>query len=194
MVEDDIEQLRLDISLALETDDRLEIAKTLSAISVAETAMLLDSMPAQQRDTLWPLIDPSQLGAILLETQDDVSDARLKALEPEEIAAAVEALADVDDQADLILGLPADKLVRILHTLDAHKRERLESVLAYSEDTAGGLMNLDQMTIRADVSLDVVLRYLRMRGEAAGSYRSVVCYRSPRPLPRRIVSTRSAHQ
>jgi len=69
------------------------------------------------------------------------------------------------DQADIILALPTDKLVQTLHTLDANKRERLESVLSYSEDTAGGLMNLDQVTVRADVSLDVVLRYLRIRGE-----------------------------
>ncbi len=89
----------------------------------------------------------------------------MKNLEPEEIAAIVETMADVDDQADIILALPTDKLVKTLHTLDAHKRERLESVLSYSEDTAGGLMNIDQVTIRADVSLDVVLRYLRIRGE-----------------------------
>ncbi|MCG6889457.1 MAG: magnesium transporter [Gammaproteobacteria bacterium] len=165
MVEDDIELLRQDIAVALETDDRLEIAKILDGINIAETAMLLDSMPPQQRDAIWPLIKPADLGAILLEIQDDVSDARLKALEPEEITAIVESLADVDDQADLILDLPPDKLVRVLHRLDAHKRERLESVLAFSEDTAGGLMNIDQVTIRADVSLDVVLRYLRMRGE-----------------------------
>jgi magnesium transporter len=165
MTEDDIEQLRQDVAVALENGDRLEIERILRAVSIAETATLLGSMPAQQRDALWPLIEPSHLGAILLELQDDVSDARLAALNPEEIAAIVESLADVDDQADLILGLPTDRLVRVLHTLDAHKRERLEAVLAFSEDTAGGLMNLDQVTIRADVSLDVVLRYLRMRGE-----------------------------
>jgi magnesium transporter len=165
MVEDDIELLRLDIADALEADDGLEISKILSGINIAETAMLLDSMPTQQRDAIWPLIEPADLGAILLEIQDDVSDARLKVLEPEEITAIVESLADVDDQADLILDLPPDKLVRVLHRLDTHKRERLESVLAYSEDTAGGLMNIDQVAIRADVSLDVVLRYLRMRGE-----------------------------
>ena len=165
MVEDDIELLRQEISVALEADDRLEISTILSGINIAKTAMLLDSMPTQQRDAIWPLIEPADLGAILLEIQDDVSDARLKALEPEEITAIVESLADVDDQADLILDLPPDKLVRVLHRLDTHKRERLESVLAYSEDTAGGLMNIDQVTIRADVSLDVVLRYLRMRGE-----------------------------
>lgn len=165
MVEDDIEQLRQDVSVALEADDSVEISKILSTISVAETALLLDSLPAQQRDSVWPLIEPVDLGAVLLETQDDISDARLKLLDAEEIAAIVETLPDVDDQADIILALPTNKLVETLHTLDEHKREKLEAVLSYSEDTAGGLMNIDQVTIRADVSLDVVLRYLRMRGE-----------------------------
>ena len=165
MVEDDIEQLRQDVSVALEADDSIEISKILSLISVAETAMLLDSLPAQQRDSLWPLIEPEELGAVLLETQDEISDARLKLLDAEQIAAIVETLPDVDDQADIILALPTDKLVETLHTLDGYKREKLESVLSYSDDTAGGLMNIDQVTVRADVSLDVVLRYLRIRGE-----------------------------
>jgi magnesium transporter len=165
MIEEDIEQLRQEVSVALETDDKVEILKLLSSVNVAEIAILLDSLPAQQRDSIWPLIEPSDLGAVLLETQDDISDAKLKELDPEEIAAIVETLPDVDDQADIILALPTDKLVQTLHTLDANKREMLESVLSYSEDTAGGLMNIDQVTVRADVSLDVVLRYLRIRGE-----------------------------
>jgi magnesium transporter len=165
MIEEDIEQLRQEVSVALDTDDNVEILKLLSAVNVAEIALLLDSLPAQQRDSIWPLIEPSDLGAVLLETQDDISDAKLKELDPEEIAAIVETLPDVDDQADIILALPTDKLVQTLHTLDANKREMLESVLSYSEDTAGGLMNIDQVTVRADVSLDVVLRYLRIRGE-----------------------------
>jgi magnesium transporter len=165
MAEDDIERLRKDLSVALEAEDTVEISKILSGIGIAETATLLDSMPSQQREAIWPLLQPEDLGAVMLELQDDVSDARLKDLDPAEIATIVESLDDVDDQADLILGLPTDKLVKILLMLDAHKRERLESVLAYEEDTAGGLMNIDQVTIRADVSLDVVLRYLRIRGE-----------------------------
>ena len=165
MIEEDIEHLRQDVSVALESGDSVEISKSLSSVNVAEIALLLDSLPAQQRDSIWPLIEPGDLGAVLLETQDDISDAKLKELDPEEIAAIVETLPDVDDQADLILALPTDKLVKTLHTLDANKREKLESVLSYSEDTAGGLMNIDQVTVRADVSLDVVLRYLRIRGE-----------------------------
>ena len=165
MVEEDIEQLRQDISVALDAEDEAEISRLLDHVDMAEIALLLDSLPAPQRESIWPLVPPEQLGAVLLETQDDVSDARLRELEAEEIAAIVETLPDVDDQADIILSLPTDKLVRTLHTLDAHKRERLNAVLAYDEDTAGGLMNIDQVTIRGDVSLDVVLRYLRMRGD-----------------------------
>lgn len=165
MVEDDSEQLRQDISIALDAADSIEISKLLSGIGVAQTALLLDSLPSQQRDSLWPLIEPTEMGEVLLETQDDVSDARLKQLEPEQIAAIVETMPDVDDQADIVLALPTDKLVKTLHRLDTNKRTQLESVLSYSEDTAGGLMNIDQVSIRADVTLDVVLRYLRIRGE-----------------------------
>ena len=102
MVEDDIEQLRQDVTVALEADDSVEISKLLSSVSVAETAMLLDSLPALQRDSIWPLIEPAELGAVLLETQDDISDARLRLLSAEEIATIVETLPDVDDQADII--------------------------------------------------------------------------------------------
>ena len=165
MIEEDIEQLRQDVSVALEADDRDAIYKILGTANIAQTSILLESLPSQQRDQIWPQIDPALLGAVLLETGDEVRDNKLKELSSTEIAEIIETLPDVDDQADIILALPTDKLVDILHTLDAQKREKLESVLSYNDDTAGGLMNIDQITIRADVSLDVVLRYLRIRGE-----------------------------
>jgi magnesium transporter len=165
MIEDNIERLRQDVSAALEADNNDAIQEILDSINVAEISSLLDSLPSQQRDLLWPLIDLFSLGAILLETGDEIRDNILRELSPRDIATIIETLPDVDDQADIILSLPTEKLVNVLHTLDAQKREKLESVLSYSDDTAGGLMNIDQITIRADVSLDVVLRYLRIRGE-----------------------------
>lgn len=165
MIEDNIEQLRQNISIALEDDNDSAITRVIDGIGIAELANLLESLPSQQRDLIWPQIDPILLGGVLLETGDEVRDKKLKELDADEITAIIETLPDVDDQADLLLSLPTEKLVGILHTLDTHKREKLESVLSYSEDTAGGLMNLDQVTIRADVTLDVVLRYLRMRGD-----------------------------
>ncbi len=159
------EQLRQDISSALEQSDRLAIAEILEEIDVAQIADLLESIPPSQRDLVWPLIYPENLGQVLLETGDEVRHQKLNQLDSREIAEIVETLPDVDDQADLILDLIPEKLVSVLYILDKQKRETLESVLSYPEDTAGGLMNLDAITIRADVSLDVVLRYLRIRGE-----------------------------
>ncbi|MDJ0881749.1 MAG: magnesium transporter [Gammaproteobacteria bacterium] len=165
MSEQITEQLRQDISSALEQSDRLAIAEILEEIDVAQIADLLESIPPSQRDLVWPLIYPENLGQVLLETGDEVRHQKLNQLDSREIAEIVETLPDVDDQADLILDLIPEKLVSVLYILDKQKRETLESVLSYPEDTAGGLMNLDAITIRADVSLDVVLRYLRIRGE-----------------------------
>lgn len=159
------EQLRQDISHALEQSDRLAIANVLDEIDVAQIADLLESIPSAQRELIWPLIFPENLGQVLLETGDEVRQQKLNSLDSREIAQIVDTVPDVDDQADLILDLAPEKLVSVLYILDKQKREKLESVLSYPEDTAGGLMNLDPVTIRADVSLDVVLRYLRIRGE-----------------------------
>jgi magnesium transporter len=165
MIEDNIEQLRQNIWLALEDNSESAIKSVIDGIGIAELANLLESLPSQQRDLVWPQIDPTLLGGVLLETGDEVRNNKLKELDADQITVIIENLPDVDDQADLLLSLPPEKLVSILHTLDKHKRERLESVLSYSEHTAGGLMNIDHVTIRADVTLDVVLRYLRIRGD-----------------------------
>ncbi len=165
LIEQLTEQLRQDISTALDESDTLSIARLLAVIDIAQTADVLESIPPSQRDQIWPHVSKHNLGAVLLETGDEVCQQKLNDLDSQEIAKIIESLPDVDDQADLILELPPEKLVSVLYILDIQKREKLESLLSYPEDTAGGLMNLDPITIRADVTLDVVLRYLRIRGE-----------------------------
>jgi len=159
------EQLRQDLSNAVEEADTDAIDATLAAINPAQLADILDATPPAQRELIWTRIGEQDLGAILLETGDEVRQRKLLSMNSLDIARVIESLPDADDQADLILDLPTEKLVTVLYVLDKHKRERLEALLSYPEDTAGGLMNLDPVTIRADVTLDVVLRYLRMRGD-----------------------------
>ncbi|MCK4709024.1 MAG: magnesium transporter, partial [Gammaproteobacteria bacterium] len=159
------EHIRQAISDALEQSDTPAIAKILEGINIAQIADILDSIPATQRELIWPQILQKNLGAVLLETSDEVREQKLNSFTPPEIASIIDDVPDVDDQADLLLPLPAEKLVNVLYILDQQKREKLESVLSYPEDTAGGLMDLNLITIRADVTLDVVLRYLRIRGE-----------------------------
>ena len=85
-------------------------------------------------------------------------------MDPDEIIAAVEDL-DIDDLADLVEDLPDTVIDEVLKSMDRENRERLEQVLSYDEDSAGRLMNPDVVTVRADTTVDVVLRYLRLRGE-----------------------------
>jgi magnesium transporter len=100
---------------------------------------------------------------VLLQVGDEVRAGLLETMDNEHIVSALEGL-DVDDVADLLAELPDTVTRQVLAGMDKQDRERLEAVLSYAEDTAGGLMNTDTVTVRADVDLDVVLRYLRMRG------------------------------
>jgi len=130
----------------------------------AEIAHLLESLPLTQRNVVWELLDEHAAGEVLLEVTDDVRDSLLQEMDLADIVAATEGL-EIDDLADLIKDLPRHITWEVIDSLDHQNRERLEAVLPYPEDSAGGLMNLDTVTVRAEVTLDVVMRYLRRLGD-----------------------------
>ncbi len=130
----------------------------------AEIAQLLESLPQNRREIVWELTDPKQDGDVLLELSDEVRSQLIREMDAEELTAAAESL-EVDDLADLIADLPEKVTQQLLHNMDQQDRERLSRLLVWPDDTAGGLMNTDTVSVRADVSLEVVQRYLRMRGE-----------------------------
>ncbi len=126
----------------------------------SEIADFLESLPGKPREKIWSLIDPEREGDILTHLQDAVRSEHLEHMQPQEVAAATKDL-ETDDVADIIQDLPEDVKDSVLLSMDEQNRLRLASVLSYPEDTAGGLMNTDVISVRADVSLDVVTRYLR---------------------------------
>ncbi len=130
----------------------------------AEIAHLLESLPSDQREVIWPYIPVEAEGEVLLHLNDNVRAAFIEKMDPEALVAATEAL-DEDDLADLFPEMPRDVVQELLLSMEQQDRDRLKAVLYYPEDTAGGLMDLDTVTVRADITLDVVLRYLRRRGE-----------------------------
>jgi magnesium transporter len=130
----------------------------------AEVAHLLESVPLHERAVLWEMVDPDDEGDILVEVVDEVRDGLIKGMATEELIAATDGM-ELDDLADLLVDLPEAVTQQVLQSLDGQDRERLRQVLAYDEDCAGGLMNIDVVTVRPDVSLEVVTRYLRARGE-----------------------------
>ena len=138
--------------------------RMINALHPGEIALLLESLPPTQREIAWELVDPELNGDVLVELSEEARNGLIGEMRPEDLVAATEGLA-VDDLADLLTDLPEAVTRQVLRSLDQQDRVRLTTVLAYPEDTAGGLMNTDTVTVRPDVTLEVVLRYLRMRGE-----------------------------
>ncbi len=156
---------RLAAIQALIADGRLRGSdRMVNALHPAEIALLLESLPPTQRGLVWELVDRDLNGDVLVELSEEVRGELIDEMQPEELVAATAGLA-VDDLADLLAELPEAVTRQVLRSMDQQDRVRLTTVLAYPEDTAGGLMNTDTVTVRPDVTLEVVMRYLRMRGE-----------------------------
>ncbi len=157
------EQHHSRISKLLESGRLYPVRKMLNALHPGEIAHLLESMPPTERKLIWSLIDQDIGGEVLVELGDEVQAGLIGNMQPHELAAAAEGM-EIDDLADLIQNLPETLTSEILRLMSVQDRQRLEAVLAYEEDTAGGLMDTNVATVRADVTLDVVLRYLQQRG------------------------------
>ena len=149
--------------LHAEDEDHEQIEDFLEEMHPQEIAHLLESLPSSDRQVVWEHVPADSEGEILVHLADDVRSAIMDRMDTDQLVAATESL-DTDDLADLLPEMPRDIVQEILLSMEQQERERLRSVLSYSEDSAGGLMDLDMITVRADTNLDVVLRYLRRRG------------------------------
>ncbi len=141
-----------------------ELRTRLDELHPADVAYILEALPIEQRLVVWDLVKAERDGEILLEVSDAVRQTLIAEMDSEELLAAAEQL-DTDEIADLAPDLPRDVLQELLETLDSQNRERLQSALSYPEDSVGALMDFDIITIRDDISLEVVLRYLRRLGK-----------------------------
>ncbi len=157
--------LKLDaISESLNSGAMLKAKLILNGLHPAEIARLLESSPPRQRRLIWEMLDHSYDGEVLLEVGEEVRNNLMESMDEQSLLAATKGL-DVDDLADLLDELPETVVKQALKGMDYQYRTRLEGVMNYNEDTAGGLMNTDTITIRPDVTLDVVLKYLRLKKE-----------------------------
>ncbi len=153
-----------DLTEAVERNDLRGVKEVVDSLHPAEVASLLESLPQKERDLVWEQLDAEQHTDVLAEAEDAVRASRMAQMNAEELAAVAQDV-DLDDAVDILQDLPEDLVDEVLLAMDAQDRARLESVLRYPEDTAGGLMNTDVITVRADVTLETVIRYLRRRSE-----------------------------
>ena len=153
-----LERINLALSQGAIARARQLINEDLAAPDIAH---LLSSVPPKQRTILWNLVEAEELAADVLAYLGEEERSEIVArLEPEELANLIESF-EFDDKVDLLQELPESVIEEVLLSMDSQDRRRVEDVLSYDEDSAGGLMNTDVVTVRPDITVDVVLRYIR---------------------------------
>ncbi|MEW9799024.1 magnesium transporter [Alteromonas sp. CYL-A6] len=152
------------LNAALAGGQFVSVRKMLLELPPSDVALILESSPSKTREELWDLIDADFHGDILEELSEDVRNGIISRMMPASVVDALEDM-DTDDLAETLSSLPDEVLQDILASMDAQDRLRAEQALSYGEETAGFIMNTDTITLRPDVSIDVVLRYIRLKGD-----------------------------
>lgn len=152
------------LNKALESGTFVQVRQMLSSMPPADIAHLIESSPPRDRSILWRLIDKEDESEVLSYLSEEIRGHFLQRLDTEEIVTMVDDL-DIDDFADLLQALPLTVTQEVLRSMDDQNRLRVETALAYPEDTAGGLMDTVFISIRPNISIDVVFRYLRRHSE-----------------------------
>ena len=137
-----------------------ELINILHDLHPADMATVLESLPQQERVMVWKLSEPDEDGEVLLEVSDAVRETLIESMGQRELLAAIEDL-DADELAELAPDLPKEVVHEALESLDAEERAQVVSALSYEENEVGALMDFEMVSIRADVTCEVVLRYLR---------------------------------
>lgn len=152
------------LNSALNSGTFAQVKRMLNSLLPADVAHLIESSPPKTRHILWQLVDSDHEGEVLQELGDDIQTEFLEGLGSREVLAITEGL-EPDDVADILQQLPDRVIQDVLRLMGELDRQRVEQVLTYPEDTAGGLMNTDTITVRPRFTIDVVLRYLRRHDE-----------------------------
>ncbi len=158
------DRLRQRLAEALASGRAEPVRMLINSLQPGEIAVLLESLPPEKRLKVWRLVDAEHDGEVLVEVNDEVRAGLISDMDSHELVAAAEDL-DLDDLADILDDLPDDVIRQVVDGLDEEEQEKLTQVLSYPEDSAGGLMNPLVITIRSDVTLGAVLRYIRRHEE-----------------------------
>ena len=153
-----------ELTQALESGTFIQVRRLLNSLPPSDIAHVIDSSPPKTREVIWRFIESDREGEVIPYLNEEVQSQFVRSLNTEEVVSITEGL-EPDDIADILQLLPDRVIAEVLQRMDQQDRKRLEDVLAYPEDTAGGIMNTDVITVRAKNPLEVVLRYLRRHPE-----------------------------
>ncbi len=146
-----------------ERENLAHLRQKLGSLHPADIAFILENLPLKQRKMVWDLVKDQKGGAILLESSEVIRKNLISEMPHQEILDVAQRL-ESDEIADLLPYLPKESTLDVLTSLDKRNREQVQSLLGFPEGTVGALMDFDMITVREDVTFEVVLRYLHLRG------------------------------
>ena len=141
-----------------------EIRSLLKKLSSSEIAHALESSPPKQRKLFFSLLETNEEGDVLVDLGEEIQQELVSNISNEELAEAVKEL-EPDETVDILQNLPEDRMNTILSKMSYRDRKRIEIGLTYPENTAGGLLNTDVISVRPSHSIEVVINYLRDQEE-----------------------------
>ena len=139
-----------------------EITGLLDDMHAADLADLLEALPQDERMALWRLVGNSKRGQTLVEVAEPVWDSLIEEMSDKDLLKAIKTL-DVDEQAYLAQYLPRNLMGRLLTSLEPEQRAQVREMSQYAKDSVGWMMDFELVTVRPDVTLGAVHRFLRMR-------------------------------
>lgn len=140
--------------------NKAQLQRKLDRLHPADIAYILEALPLDERLYIWDLVKADRDGDILLEVSDAVRESLISTMDTEELVAATESL-DAEEIADLAPDLPQEVMDDVFSSLPIEEREQLRAAMSFEEDMVGALMDFEDLQVRSDVTLEVVLRYLR---------------------------------
>ena len=159
---EDIKSNSKNLIAFLGSEKYAESKDVLNSLPAYETALIIESSPPKKRALIWQLIEESKEGEILKNLSNDVRETVLSYMDPEEVAIVTKDL-EPDEIADILQDLPEQIMKEVIEKMSHQNKDILERVLKYPEDSAGGLMNTDFIVVRPYHSVELVLRYLRIK-------------------------------
>lgn len=149
---------------ALHDEDLSEVSEIVNDLAPAEIARMLESLPPDEREQVWETVDDEASGDVLAHLSESVLEDIVDDMSHEELVQTAETM-DEDDLVDFLQDIPEDMAVKLLASFDEEQRERLAQILEYDEDSAGGMMNTDALSVRPDTQVETVVRYIRRMDE-----------------------------
>ena len=152
------------IAAMLQNQHQTRLQEKLIQLHPADCAFILESLPLNERKTVWNAIKSIHDGQILLEVSDAVRQTLISGMAAEDLATVASKL-NTDEIADLAANLPKRTMLKILRSLNSEDRQHLNDILSYQETQVGALMDFGMITIRNDLNLKAIIAYIRRLGK-----------------------------